>query len=325
MRRRELVLLLGGAMTAPLTARAQEPRKVYRIVFLGDSPAVYPDAIEAFRQGLRDLGYLEGRNIAINYRWAEGKPERMREFAEELVRLKVDVIIVPGTIYTEAAKRATSTIPIVFLGHADPVATGHATSLARPGGNITGLSIMLKEASVKSLELLKQAVPGLARIAVIFDPATPSHGPTLKAVEAAGPLLGLQVQPVAIRSATEFDSAFLAIVQGRADAVLVLTTPLFVAGAQPLAELALTHKLPSVFTPRENVEAGGLMSYSPNRADYYRRGAIYVDKILKGANPSDLPVQQPTRFQLVVNLKTAKALGLTIPPTLLARVDEVIE
>ena len=325
MRRREVMLLFGGAMTAPLTALAQQAGKGYRVAFLEDSPSVYPDAIEALRQGVRDLGYVEGRNIAIEYRWAEGKPERMRELAEELVRLNVDVIIVPASVYTEAAKRATSTIPIVFLGHADPVATGHATSLARPGGNITGISIMLTEASVKSLELLKQAVPGITRIAVIFDPATPSHGPVLKAVEAAGPLLGLQVQPVAVRSATEFDSAFLAIVQGRADAVLVLTTPLFVAGAQPLAELALAHKLPSVFTPRENVEAGGLMSYSPNRADYYRRGAIYVDKILMGANPADLPVQQPTRFQLVVNLKTAKALGLTIPESFLSRVDEVIE
>ncbi len=319
------VVLAVSLVLAPLAAHAQQASKGYRIGFLGDSPAAFSEPTEAFRQGLRDLGYVEGRNITIEYRWAEGKPERMRELAEELVRLKVDVIIVPGSIYTEAAKRATSTIPIVFLGHADPVATGHATSLARPGGNITGLSIMLTEASVKSLELLKQGVPGLARIAVIFDPATPSHGPILKAVEAAGPLLRLQVQPVAVRSATEFDSAFLAIVQGRADAVLVLTTPLFVAGAQPLAELALTHKLPSVFTPRENVEAGGLMSYSPDRADYYRRGAIYVDKILKGANPADLPVQQPTRFQLVVNLKTAKALGLTIPESFLSRVDEVIE
>ena len=325
MRRREVMLLLGGAMTAPLTALAQQAGKIYRVAFLGDSPTVYPDAIDALRQGLRDLGYVEGRNIAIEYRWAQGKPERMRELAEELARLKVDVIIVPSSIYTEAAKRATSTIPIVFLGHADPVATGHATSLARPGGNITGISIMLTEASIKSLELLKQAVPGLVRIAVIFDPATPSHGPVLKGVEAAGPLLGLQVQPVAVRNATEFDSAFLAIVQGHADAVLVLTTPLFVAGAQPLAELALTHKLPSVFTPRENVEAGGLMSYSPNRVDYYRRGAIYVDKILKGARPADLPVQQPTKFELVINLKTAKALGLTIPESFLSRVDEVIE
>ena len=320
------MLLLGGsAVLWPLAARAQQAGKVYRIGSLGDSPAAFAEPIEAFRQGLRDLGYLEGRNIAIEYRWAEGKPERMRELAEELVRLKVDIIITAGSNYVEAAKRATSTIPIVFLGHADPVATGHATSLARPGGNITGFSVMVTETTVKLLELFTQAVPGLARVAVIFDPATPSHGPILKAVEAAGPLLGLQVQPVAVRSATEFDSAFLAIVQGRSDAVLVLPTPLFVAGAQPLAKLALTHKLPSVFTPRENVEAGGLMSYSPNRVDYYRRGAIYVDKILKGANPGDLPVQQPTRFELVINLKTAKALGLIIPHSFLLRADEVIE
>jgi putative ABC transport system substrate-binding protein len=206
------------------------------------------------------------------------------------------------------------------MNHADPVGTGHVTSLA-----VTGLSIMMTETNVKSLELLKQAVPGLARVAVIFDPATPSHGPGLKAVEAAGPALGLQVQPVAVRSATEFDSAFSAIVRERADAVLVLGTPLFVAGAPRLAELALTHKLPSVFSPRENVEAGGLMSYSPNRADLFRRGAIYVDKILKGANPADLPVQQPTKFEVVINLKTAKALGLTIPESFLSRVDEVIE
>ena len=326
MKRRELMLLLGGsAVLWPLTARAQQASEVYRIGFLGDSPAVYPDAIEAFRQGLRDLGYVEGRNIAIEYRWAEGKPERMRELAEELARLRVDVIIVPSSIYTEAAKRATSTIPIVFMGHADPVATGHVTSLARPGSNITGLAVMATETSVKSLELFKQAVPGLARVAIIFDPATPSHGPALKAVEAAGPALGLQVQPVAVRSATEFGNAFSAIVRERADAVQVLGTPLFVAGAQRLAELALTHKLPSAFFPRENVDAGGLMSYSPNRADYWRRGAIYVDKILKGANPADLPVQQPTKFELVINLKTAKALGLTIPKSFLSRVDEVIE
>ena len=325
MRRRDFIVLAGGTVAWPLAALAQQAGKVYRIGFLWDSPAAFAERTEAFRQGLRDLGYVEGRNITIEYRWAEGKPERMRELAEELVRLKVDVIITASSIYVEAAKRATSTIPIVFMAHADPVGTGHVTSLARPGGNITGFSVMATETSVKNLELFTQAVPGLARVAVIFDPATPSHGPILKAVEAAGPLLGLQVQPVAVRSATEFDSAFLAIVQGRADAVLVLTTPLFVAGAQPLAELALTHKLPSVFTPRENVEAGGLMSYSPNRADYYRRGAIYVDKILKGANPADLPVEQPTRFQLVVNLKTAKALGLTIPESFLSRVDEVVE
>jgi putative ABC transport system substrate-binding protein len=327
MTRRELMLLLGGsAIPWPLAALAQQAGGgVYRIGFLWDSPAAFPERTEAFRQGLRDLGYVEGQNIAIEYRWAEGKPERMRELAEELVRLKVDVIITASSIYVEAAKRATSTIPIVFMGHADPVGTGHVTSLARPGGNITGLSVMLTETSVKGLELLKQAVPGLARVAVIFDPATPSHGPILKAVEAAGPLLGLQIQPVAVRSATGLDSAFSAIVQERADAVLVLTAPLFIAGAQPLAELALTHKLPSVFGLRRHVAAGGLMSYSPDLIDLSHRGAIYVDKILKGAKPADLPVQQPTKFELVINLKTAKALGLAVPPSFLARADEVIE
>jgi len=328
VRRRDLIVLADGAVALACTqaARAQQAGKVYRIGFLGDSPAAGgSELIEAFRQGLRDLGYAEGRNIAIEYRWAEGKPERMRELAEELVRLKVDVIITASSIYVEAAKRATSTIPIVFMAHADPVGTGHVTSLARPGGNITGFSVMATETSVKSLELFTQTVPGLARVAVIFDPAAPSHGPILKAVEAAGPLMGLQVQPVAVHSATEFDSAFLAIVQGRADAVLVLTTPLFIAGAQPLAELALTHKLPSVFTLRHHVAAGGLMSYSPDRIDLWRRGAIYVDKILKGAKPADMPVQQPTKFELVINLKTAKALGLDIPATVLARADELIE
>jgi putative ABC transport system substrate-binding protein len=311
-------------LTVPLAAGAQQAGRVYRIGFLADSPAAFSEPTEAFRQGLRDLGYVEGRDITIEYRWAEGKPERIRELAGELVRLKVDLIVVPSSIYTEAAKRATSTIPIVFMGHADPVGTGHVTSLSRPGGNITGLSVMMTETSVKSLELFKQAVPGLARVAVIFDPATPSHGPALKAVDAAGPALGLQVLPAAVRSATEFDSVFSAIVHGRADAVLILTTPLFIAGAQRLAKLALTHKLPSMGL-KYLVEAGGLMSYWPNRADYYRRGAIYVDKILKGAKPADLPVEQATKFELVINLQTAKALGITIPRALLVRADHVIQ
>jgi putative ABC transport system substrate-binding protein len=325
VKRREFIALLGSAAVVwPAAVHAQQPGKIYRIGFLGDSPAD-SESTEAFWQGLRDLGYVEGRNITIEYRWAEGKPERMRELAEELVRLNVDVIIVPSSIYTEAAKRATSTIPIVFVGHADPVGTGHVTSLSRPGGNITGLSVMMTETSVKSLELLKQAVLGLARVAVIFDPATPSHKPALKAVETAGPLLGLQVQPVPVPSATEFDRAFLAIVRERADAVLVLTTPLFITGAQQLAELALTHKLPSVFGPKYFVEAGGLMSYWPNRADYWRRGAIYVDKILKGAKPADLPVQQATKFDLVLNLNTATAIGVTIPQSFMQRADEVVQ
>ena len=326
MKRREFITLLTGAAAAwPLAARAQQLGKIYRIGFLWDSPDAFLDALEAFRQGLRDLGYVEGRNIVIEYRWAEGKPERMRELAEELVRLKVDVIMAPSSIYTAAAKRATSTIPIIFMSHADPLGSGHVASLARPGGNITGLSLMMTETNVKGLELLKEAVPGISRLAVIFDPATPSHGPGLKAVKAAGPALELRVQSVPVRSATEYDSAFTAIVGERADAVLVLSTPLFIAGAKRLAELCLAHKLPSLFGPKHHVQEGGLMSYSPDRADLWRRGAIYVDKILRGTDPADLPVQQPTKFELAINLKTAKSIGLAIPPAFLARADEVIE
>jgi putative ABC transport system substrate-binding protein len=286
---------------------------------------VFPDAIEAFRQGLRDLGYVEGRNLVIEYRWAGGKPERMRELAEELVRLKVDVIMAPSSIYTGAAKRATSTIPVIFMSHADPLGSGHVASLARPGGNITGLSIMMTETNVKGLELFKETVPGLSRVAVIWDPATPSHGPGLRAIEAAGPSLGLRIHPVAVRSATEYDGAFSAIVRERAEGILVLSTPLFIAGAKRLAELALTHKLPSLFGPKHHVEAGGLMSYSPDRPDLYRRGATYVDRILKGAKPADLPVEQPTKFELVINLRTARVLGLTIPQSILFRADQVIQ
>ena len=326
MQRREFITLLGGAAAAwPLAAGAQQPGKVFRIGFLWDSPDAFLDALEAFRQGLRELGYVEGRTITIEYRWAEGKPERMRELAEELVRLKVDVIVAPSSIYTEAAKRATSTIPIIFMSHADPLGSSHVASLGRPGGNITGLSLMMTETNVKGLELLKEAVPRISRVAVVFDPATPSHGPGLKAVKAAGPTLGLRIQSVPVRSATEFDSAFTAIIEERADAVLVLSTPLFIAGAKRLAELCLAHKQPSLFGPKHHVQEGGLISYSPDRADLWRRGAIYVDKILRGIDPADLPVEQPTKFEIAINLKTAKSIGLAIPPSLLGRADEVIE
>ena len=325
MQRREFITLLGTAVAWPLAAHAQQPGKVYRIGFLWDSPDAFVDALEAFRQGLHELGYVEGQTITIEYRWAEGKPERMRELAEELVRLKVDVNMAPSAIYTAAAQRATSTIPIIFMSHADPLGSSHVADLARPGGNITGLSLMMTETNVKGLNLFKEAVPGISRVAVIFDPATPSHGPGLKAVKVAGSTLGLQVQSVAVRSATEYDSAFAAIVRERADAILVLSTPLFIAGAKRLAELCLAHKLPSLFGPKHHVQEGGLMSYSPDRADLWRRGAVYVDKVLRGIDPADLPVQQPTKFDLVINLKTAKLIGLTIPPTLLGRADEVIE
>ena len=324
-RRSFLAAVTGGLLLTPRHAAAQQAGKVYRIGFLWDTPAVWPHALEAFRQGLRDLGWVEGQNIVVEYRWTEGRFDRLPGLVEELVRLKVDLIVAPTSIYTGAAKRATSTIPIVFASHADPIGSGHVASLARPGTNATGLTIVMSETMVKSLELLKGAVPGLRRVAVIWDPATPSHAPGLKALEAASRALGLRLQPLAVRSVTEFDSAFSTIVQQRAGAVLVLSTPLFMGGAKRLAELALTHKLPTLFGPREHVEAGGLMSYSPDRADLYRRAAMYVDKILKGANPADLAVQQATKFELVINLTTARVLGLTIPQSLLVRADQTID
>ena len=324
-RRTFLATVTGGLLLTRLDAAAQQAGKVYRIGFLWDTPVVWPHALQAFRQGLRDLGWVEGQNIVIEYRWTEGHFDRLPSLVEEFVRLKVDLIVAPTSIYTGAAKLATSTIPIVFASHADPIGSGHVASLARPGTNATGLTVVMSETMAKSLELLKGTVPGLTRVAVIWDPATPSHRPALKAVEDMGRALGLRLQTVPVRSTAEFDSAFSAIVRERAGAVLVLSTPLFMGGAKRLAELALTYKLPTMFGPREHVEAGGLLSYSPDRADLYRRAASYVDKILKGANPADLPVQQATKFDLVINLKTARALGLMIPQSMLVRADHIIE
>ena len=290
MKRREFITLLGGAVAAwPLAARALQATKIDRIGFLWDSPSAFPEAMLAFRQRMRDLGYVEGHNVLISYRWAEGKPDLMREIAEELVRLKVDVIIAPSSIYTAAAKRATSSIPIVFFSHADPLGSGHVASLAQPGGNATGLSLMMTETNVKLLELLKDAVPARKRVAVIFDPATPSHKPGLRAVETAAPALGFTLQLVPVRSASEYVSAFAAMTREHAEAVLVLSTPLFIAGASRLAELALTHNLVSLFASLEHTKAGGFLSYGPDRADLWRRGAVYVDAILKGTNPGSCP------------------------------------
>jgi putative tryptophan/tyrosine transport system substrate-binding protein len=324
-RRAVLVAMAGGLLAVPLAVPAQQAGRVYRIGFLWDSPAVWPHALESFRRGLREMGWVEGRNVTVEYRWAEGRFDRLNDLAEELVRLKVDVIVAPTSIYAEAAKRATSTIPIVFASHADPIRSGHVASLARPGGNLTGVTIIMSETSAKSLELLKETVPGLSRVAVVWDPATPSHTPALRAVEVMGRALGLQLQPLAVRSATEFDGAFTAMGQERAGGVLVLSTPLFISGARRLAELATKHRLPSMFGPREHAEAGGLLSYGPDRADLYLRAASYVDKILRGARPADLPVEQATKLELVINLKTAKAIGLTIPASVLLRAAETIE
>ena len=326
MKRRQFIALLSIAAAGwPLAARAQPAAKVHRIGFLWDSPTVFPEAMDAFRQAMRDLGYVDGRNLAIEYRWAEGKPERMRELANELVRLKVDVIIAPSSIYTQAAKQATSTVPIVFFSHADPLGSGHVASLARPGGNVTGLSLMMTETNVKLLELLKDAIPGLKRVAVVYDPATPSHGPGLRAIEIAAPALGFALQALPVRSPSEYENAFADMSRERSEAVLFLSTPLYTAGARRLAELAIAHKLPSIYAPREHVEVGGLMSYGPDRADLWRRGAIHVDKILRGARPADLPVEQPTKFDLAVNMKTARALGLAIPEAFLLRANRVVE
>ncbi len=311
-------------VAAVLPAAAQQSGKVYHIGFLWESPAVLPEGIENFRKGLRELGWVEGQNIVLEYRWGEGHYDRLNELAEELVRLKVDVILAPSSVYVEAARSATSTIPIVFAVHADPIGSGHVSSLARPGGNITGVSLLMSETNAKLLELLKEAVPGLSRVAVLWNPATPSHEPGLRAVEERARALKVRVYPVAVRSETEFESAFAAIVRERSEGVLVLSTPLFIAGAKPLAELAMKHKLPTMFGPRVHAEAGGLLSYGADRADLFGRAATYVDKILRGTKPTDLPVEQPTKFEFVINLKTAKALGLTMPQSTLLRANELI-
>ena len=324
---RRRFLLAASALLAGTTfaGKTHASERIYRIGFLWDSPGVFPDAVAAFRQGLRDRGYVEGGNLIIEFRFAHGNPERMRELADELVRLEVDVLMAPTSVYTGVAKRATSTIPIVFMSHADPLGSGHVASLGHPGGNVTGLSIMMTETNVKGVELFAQVVPHLSRLAVVWDPATPSHGPGLKAIQAAGAARGLHIQSVPVRSAAEYESAFTAMVRERADGMLVLSTPLFIAGAKPLAELALAHKLPSLFGPKHHVAAGGLMSYSPDRADLYRRGAAFVDKILKGARPADLPVERPNKFELAINLQTARALGITVPRSILLLADQLIE
>ena len=316
-----------GLLAAPLAADAQQPKKIPRIGYLGNTQAT-PEARrlwEAFRQGLRERGWIDGQNLLIEYRWAEGKFDRLPELATDLVRLKPDLIVAVASQYVEPLKKATSTIPIVFILHADPVGTGHVASLARPGGNITGQAILQTETSVKSLELLKEAVPGLRQVAVLWNPDTPSHGPGLKAVELAAPTLGIQLQALSARNVSELESVFSAIVRERPAALLVLASPLFFAEKQRLAEFTLKHRLPAAFGTREHVEAGGLLSYGVDYAGAFRSVSSYIDKILKGAKPADLPVQQATKIELVVNLKTAKAFGLTLPQSLLIRADEVIQ
>ncbi len=315
-----LTFVFGGAV-----APAQQPKKVPRIGFLS---GLYPDAVpawlEAFRQGLRELGYVEGKNIVIEWRFAEEKPDRERAFAAELVGLKVDVIVTSGSGATRAAKEATSTIPIVMAKDPDPVGNGFVASLARPGGNITGLSNLGPELSGKRLELLKEVVPRVKRVAVFGTSTFPGNAQLLREVELAAGVLKVKLQYLDVLDPKDIQTAFREARKGRAQAVLVLAGPVFTSQRTQLAELAVKSRLPAIYYATEFVEDGGLMTYGANRADLARRAATYVDKILKGRTPADLPAEQPMKFQFIVNLKAAKQIGLTIPPNVLVRADRVI-
>jgi putative ABC transport system substrate-binding protein len=325
-RREFLGTLAGGLLVVPLAVEAQQAAKIARIGYLVTNLAAGP-RLEAFLQGLRDLGYVEGRNVVIEYRDAEGKLERLPALAAELVALKVDVIVAGGTPQALAAKQATRTVPIVFVV-GDAITSGLVTSLARPGGNVTGLSILAPELVGKCLEQLTQAVPGVSRVAVLWQPGGQgerTEKDMLKEAEVAARALGVRLQFVEARGPADFDRAFSEMTRARAGALTVLPSAMFGSEPRRLVDLAAKNRLPAVYLSREFVDAGGLMSYGPSIADLFRRAATYVDRILKGAKPGDLPVEQPTKFELVINLKAAKALGLTIPQSLLGRADEVIQ
>ena len=327
MDRRAFIAGTFGLLAAPLDAEAQQAAKVARIGFLSVDLAGNPRGTEAFRQGLRDLGYVEGTNVVIEYRDAERKLERLPLLATELAASKVDVIVAPNTPAALAAKQATTTLPVIFIGAGDPVTSGLVASLARPGGNVTGLSVLSTELVGKWLELLKQAVPGVSRVAALWHPGAMDERTDRdmqKEAEIAAQALGVRLLFVEARGPADFDRAFSDMTRARAGALTVRPAPMFISERRRLVDLAAQNRLPAVYAWREFVDAGGLMAYGPNLPDLYRRAATYVDKILKGAKPADLPVEQPTKFELVINLKTAKALGLTIPPSVLARADEVI-
>jgi putative tryptophan/tyrosine transport system substrate-binding protein len=324
MRRRQFITLLGGAAAWPLAARAQPPAKVPTIGYLGAStPSAMSQWTAAFLQRMRELGWIEGSTVRIEYRWAEGRSERYAEIAVEFVRLKVDVIVTQGAAIF-AAKQATSVIPIVFTVAADPVGSGQVESLARPGGNVTGLSLQRTDLAGKRLELLREIVPGLHRVAFMVNTGNPANLQEMDEVRAAARTLGIEVAILGIRRAEDIAPAFEAL-NGRAQALYVCTDPVTIVNRIRINTMAQSARLPTVLATRELVEVGGLMSYGPNFPDLFRRAGEIVDRILRGAKPADIPVEQPTKFDLIINLTTAKALGLAIPPTLLARADEVIE
>ena len=317
-----LVPVALALLSAPLPAAT--PGKVPRVGIL--RPGSPPDAYdEAFRQGLRELGYIEGQNIAFEYRWAEGRAEQLPDLAAELVRLNVDVLVATSSPGSSAAKQATATIPIVMVNVGDPVGIGLIHSLARPGGNITGLSLMTPELTGKRLELLKEVLPKVSRVAVLANPANPIDSVRWREAQTAGRALKVQLQRLEVRGPNEIDGAFAAAAKGRAGGLLVPTDSLFLTHRTEIVALAAKDRLPAMYGFAEWVRAGGLMAYGPSARDNYRRAATYVDKILKGTKPTDLPVEQPMRFELVVNMKTAKALGLTFPPSILIRTDQVIQ
>ena len=321
-----LVLLI-GLLVAPFATEAQQSGRVYRVGYLNTPTRESVEhGLAAFLRTLRELGWIEGQNLIIEYRWAEGNVERLPALAAELVRYKVDVIVAPAGSAALAAKNATSSIPIVMIFASDPVEMGLVASLRRPGGNITGTTFTPgPEIFGKQLQILKEAVPHASRVAVLSNPADPSFALQVRQVEATARSLGIRLQHVEARGPEEFDSAFAAMARERADALLVTGTSTFLAHRTRLAELAVKGRLPTMHSFRESVEAGGLMAYAVNMADFVGRSAVYVDKILKGAKPADLPIEQPTKFELIINLKAAKALGITVPQALVLRADEVIQ
>jgi putative ABC transport system substrate-binding protein len=320
-----LTCLLLAVLLPPVSAAQHQSKKLARIGTLSVlSPSAISARMAAFREGLRERGYMEGKNIVIESRFAQGKLDRFREHAAELVRLKVDIIVTNGPLGTRFAKEATSTIPIVMAWDNDPVGNGFVASLARPGGNITGLSTHYPEVSGKQMELLKEIVPSLSRIAVMGSSAEPGHTQSLRETEIAAKVLGLQLQYWDVTNSGDIGPVFRTAVKQRAEAILVLAGAVFLSQRTQLADLAIQHRIPAVYQANDYVEVGGLMTYGVSINDLFRRAATYVDKILKGTKPSDIPVEQPTKFELVINLKTAKQIGLTIPPNVLARADRVI-
>ena len=326
MRKRFFVLAF-SSLLLPLSvpAQAQQPKKVPRIGYLGAASPNTSSSYEAFRQGLRELGYVEGKNLIIEYRWAERELDRLPDLAAELVRLKVDVIVTGSTPAALAAKGASKTIPVVFSSVSDPVGSGLVASLSRPGGNITGLSNFTAELTGKRLELLKEALPKVSRVAVFWNAANPAFAHLMKETQVAAHALGVQLQSVEIRSINDFDSAFSAITKERAQAFLTMPDPLINSQVKRIVDFAAKNRLPAMHGESRFVEAGGLMSDGPNFPDLSRRAATYVDKILKGAKPADLPVVQPTKFEFIINLKAAKQIGLTFRPNMLALADKVIK